>query len=278
VPADVLKHDWSLGERKRGTTRRVLSVYCRHTLVRGGKPMLLSCSRRAALGVVLSTWSAVLPAALIAQSQPDAKLADRARRAGEIVAELVREPDHAPPQSLLNKAICMAAVPRVVQAGLEIGGKVGFGLASCRTPTGWSLPTFIALKGGTFGLQIGVQASDVVLVFLNRDAPNIIGSTSFDLGGQASVAAGPVGRNLSAETDYKLTAEIYSYSRSKGLFAGINLAGTKWEIDSKANLAVYGETRAGDVSGLLRTDGTGGPALVQPFLDSLRSNVGTTKP
>src|SRR5437773_9630137 len=108
-----------------------------------------------------------------------------------------------------------------------------------------------AVKGGTFGLQIG---------------------------GQASVAAGPVGRNLSAETDYKLTAEIYTYSKTKGLFAGINLAGTKWEIDAKANKAVYGDMRSADVKGLLATSGTGGPGLVQPFLDSLQKNIGPLKP
>src|SRR2546427_1832987 len=108
-----------------------------------------------------------------------------------------------------------------------------------------------AVKGGTFGLQIGGQAADVVLVFLNQNAPRLIAASSFDLGGQASVAAGPVGRNLSAETDYKLTAEIYTYSKTKGLFAGINLAGTKWEIDSKANKAVYGGSRSADVKGLL---------------------------
>src|SRR2546425_513506 len=94
----------------------------------------------------------------------------------------------------------------------------------------------------------------------------------------APVAAGPVGRNLSAETDYKLSAEIYTYSKTKGLFAGINLAGTKWEIDSKANLAVYGEARSGDVRGLLTTGGTGGPALVQPFLKSLQQHIGPPKP
>ena len=220
----------------------------------------------------------VLGAPVRAQSHPSPKLTDRAKRAGEVIAELVREPDHAPPQSLLDKATCVAAVPKVVQAGLGFGGKVGFGLASCRTPAGWSLPTFIGLKGGTFGLQIGGQAADVVLVFLNQDAPRLIATSSFDLGGQASVAAGPVGRNLSAETDYKLSAEIYSYSKTKGLFAGINLAGTKWEIDSKANQEVYGEGGAGDVKRLLSTSGFGGPPLVEPFLNSLRLNIGPLKP
>src|SRR3989442_3508923 len=110
-----------------------------------------------------------------------------------------------------------------------------------------------AVKGGTFGLQIGGQAADVVLVFLNQDAPRLIATSSFDLGGQASVAAGPVGRNLSAETDYN------SYSKTKGLFAGINLGGTKWEIDSKANQEVYGEGGAGDVKRLISTSRSRGP-------------------
>ena len=236
--------------------------------------MPLCLSRCFALGVQLGL---LVPAAQ-AQSQPNEKLAERAQRAGEIVAELVKEPDHSPPQSLLEKATCVAAVPEVVQVGLGLGGKVGFGLASCRTPGGWSLPTFVGLKGGTFGLQIGGQSADVVLVFLNQNAPRLIAASSLDLGGQASVAAGPVGRNLSAETDYKLTAEIYTYSKTKGLFAGINLAGTKWEIDSKANKAVYGESRSADVKGLLATSGTGGPGLVQPFLNSLQKNIGPLKP
>jgi lipid-binding SYLF domain-containing protein len=229
-------------------------------------------SRSTVLGV-FPALLAVLPAGGFAQSQPNQKLRDRATRAGEIVAELVKEADHAPPQSLLNKATCVAAVPEVVQVGLGVGGKVGFGLASCRTRAGWSLPTFMGLKGGTFGFQIGGQSADVVLVFLNQNAPRLIASSSFDLGGQASVAAGPVGRNLSAETDYKLSAEIYSYSKTKGLFAGINLAGTKWEVDSKANKAVYGEARGANVRRLLARSGAGGPALVQPFLRSLQKNV-----
>ena len=222
---------------------------------------------------ILPALLAVLPAGGAAQTQPSEKLRERAKRAGEIVAELVKEADHAPPQSLLNKATCVAAVPEVVQVGLGIGGKVGFGLASCRTPAGWSLPTFMGLKGGTFGLQIGGQSADVVLVFLNQSAPRLIASSSFDLGGQASIAAGPVGRNLSAETDYKLSAEIYSYSKTKGLFAGINLAGTKWEIDGKANKAVYGKRQGSDVRRLLGRSGAGGPELVQPFLRSLQENI-----
>jgi len=227
--------------------------------------------------VTVGVFSALLAVPLSAplRSDQQSKLAERSRRAGEIIGELVREPDHAPPRSLLERATCVAAVPEVVQVGLGgVGGRVGFGLATCRTTGGWSLPIFVALKGGTFGLQIGGQSADVVLVFLNTNAPRLIASNSFDLGGQASVAAGPVGRNLTAETDYKLNAEVFSYSKTKGLFAGIDIAGTKWEIDSKSNEAVYGP-KGHDVAALLSEPATAQatPSLVQPFVDSVRHNV-----
>jgi lipid-binding SYLF domain-containing protein len=211
-------------------------------------------------------------------AQDSDKLADRARRAGEVLAELVRVADSAPPASLLRQATCVAAVPGVVQVGLGVGGRVGFGLASCRRGSGWSAPTFMALKGGSIGLQIGGQSADMVLVFTNENAAKTIAASTFNLGGQASVAAGPVGRNVSAETDYKARAEIYSYSKTKGLFAGINLAGTKWEVDTKANTRVYGPlpTTTADhdgVSALLARDGSSAPALVQPFIASLGQHM-----
>jgi lipid-binding SYLF domain-containing protein len=210
-----------------------------------------------------------------AAAQDTDKFADRAQRAGEVLSELLSVPDHSPPEGLLKQATCVAVVPGVVQAGLGIGGRVGFGLASCRLGDGWSAPTFMGLKGGSIGLQIGGQAADMVLVFVNQNAARTIASTSFNLGGQASVAAGPVGRNLSAETDYHARAEIYSYSKSKGLFAGISLAGTKWEIDTKANDKVYGNAlkRGGKdrngVAALLASGGGSAPALVQPFVSAL---------
>jgi SH3 domain-containing YSC84-like protein 1 len=239
-------------------------------------PVLLGvhAQRGCVLGAVVAALLSALPLVAVGQGPLDAKLAARAERAGEIISELVREPDHSPPRSLLARAVCVAAVPGVVQVGLEVGAKVGFGMASCRTPGGWSLPTFVALKGGTFGLQIGVESADVVLVFLNENAPRILGASSFDLGGQASAAAGPIGRDLAAETDYKLSAEIFSYSRTKGFFAGIDLAGTKWEIDREANEAAYGPTGGGSASNLLQTGAGQGPALVQPFITSLERNIG----
>jgi SH3 domain-containing YSC84-like protein 1 len=184
-------------------------------------------------------------------------------------------PDRSPPKSLLESATCIAVVPGVVQAGFGIGGRFGFGLASCRTPSGWSLPTFVGLKGGSVGFQIGGQAADIVLVFVNKDAGRLASST-FDLGAGASVAAGPLGRNLSAETDYKLKSEIYSYSKSKGLFAGVSVSGTKWEVDDDANRAVYASAgeNAKSVAKMLATGGASAPATVRPFLESLAKNVG----
>ena len=227
----------------------------------------------------------------------DDQLAERARRAGEVLSELTSVPDSAPPRALLNEAVCVAVVPGVVQAGFGIGGKAGFGLVSCRTGagagagagasagTGWSWPSFIGLKGGSIGFQIGAQSADIVLIFVNENAPRTVAASSFDIGGEASVAAGPMGRAVSAATDYRGQAEIYSYSKSKGLFAGIKIAGTKWEIDYSANEKAYaaapdslrGGTHA-SVATELRTPGREAPAIVQPFLQSLQEHVAKGSP
>jgi len=215
----------------------------------------------------------------VARAQ-DEQLADRAKRAGEVLSELVSVPDRSPPKALLREAVCVAVVPGVVQAGFGVGGRAGFGLVSCRAGGDWSWPSFVGLKGGSFGLQIGAQSADVVLIFMNQNAPKIIAGSSFDLGGEASVAAGPMGRDVSASTDYKAQAEIYSYSKSKGLFAGIKIAGTKWEIDYAANKKAYASSGAAldggtsaSVGKELNTDGGQAPSIVQPFLASLRKNV-----
>lgn len=233
--------------------------------------------------------STIVAAAAAAGASPlqaqDDQLAERAKRAGEVLSELTSAPDSAPPNALLNEAVCVAVVPGVVQAGFGVGGKAGFGLVSCRTGTGWSWPTFIGLKGGSFGFQIGAQSVDVVLIFVNENAPRTVAASSFDIGGEASVTAGPLGRAVSAATDYRAQAEIYSYSKSKGLFAGIKIAGTKWEIDYAANKKAYasapdslqGGTHA-SVAKQLETNGSEAPAIVQPFLQSLQQHVAKSAP
>jgi lipid-binding SYLF domain-containing protein len=208
------------------------------------------------------------------------QLTDRAKRAAEVLSELTSLPDRSPPVTLLKEAVCVAVVPGVVQAGFGVGAKAGFGLVSCRTGIGWSWPSFVGLKGGSFGLQIGAQSVDVVLIFVNENAPRTVSSSSFTIGGEASVAAGPLGRDVGAATDYRAEAEIYSYSKSKGLFAGIKIAGTKWEVDYSANKKAYtsvadslqGGTPA-SVARQLQTNGSAAPAIVQPFLQSLQLHV-----
>jgi len=233
--------------------------------------------------VAIALASQLVPTSARAQDKDDDKFSKRAQRASEVLSELVSVPDRSPPKSLLNSATCIAVIPGVVQAGLGVGGRFGFGVASCRTENGWSAPVFVGLKGGSFGFQIGGQSADVVLVFVNKNAQRLASST-FDIGAGASVAAGPVGRNLSAETDYKAKAEIYSYSKTKGLFAGVSLSGTKWESDYDANKAVYGGAsglpsggNSKSVSELLSTDGDKAPADLRVFVESLKKNVGEGK-
>ncbi|MCE6987796.1 lipid-binding SYLF domain-containing protein [Dyadobacter sp. CY323] len=144
------------------------------------------------------------------------------------------------PAQLLNLSKGVIIIPKMINAGLMLGGKYGRGLAMVKKANGdWSDPVFITITGGSIGAQIGVQAVDLVLVFKNSKTLMEIGKGSFTLGGDLSVAAGPMGRSSSAQTDYKLEAEVYSYSRSKGLFAGITLNGAALAVDEKANSAFY---------------------------------------
>ena len=145
------------------------------------------------------------------------------------------------PQQLLEITQGIIVIPKLLNAGFVVGGKRGRGIAVVKREDGsWTDPVFITLTGGSIGFQIGVQSVDLVLIFKDRETLEKIGKGSFTLGGDASVTAGPVGRNSSASTDYKLEAEVYSYSRSKGLFAGISISGSALDVDSKSNQAFYG--------------------------------------
>ncbi|KQS26820.1 lipid-binding SYLF domain-containing protein [Dyadobacter sp. Leaf189] len=144
------------------------------------------------------------------------------------------------PAQLLNISKGVIIIPKMINAGLMVGGKYGRGVAMVKKENGeWSDPVFITITGGSIGAQIGVQAVDLVLVFKNSKTLLEIGKGSFTLGGDLSVAAGPMGRSSSAQTDYKLEAEVYSYSRSKGLFAGITINGAALAVDTKANNEFY---------------------------------------
>ena len=166
---------------------------------------------------------------------------DRANNASRVLSEILRIPEESIPSKLLNEAQAIAVIPDVVKAGFVVGGRRGKGLVAVRGSDGtWSNPSFIILTGGSVGFQVGVQSADVILVFRNARGVDSIVNGKFTLGGDASVAAGPVGRSAQASTDEQLKAEIYSYSRARGLFAGISLDGAVMQIDKKANAAMYG--------------------------------------
>jgi lipid-binding SYLF domain-containing protein len=147
------------------------------------------------------------------------------------------------PEQMLKVTEGIIIVPRLINGGFVLAAKRGKGIAMVKLADGsWSNPVFVTITGGSVGLQAGVQSVDLVLIFKSRETLEKIGRGSFTLGGEISATAGPVGRNSTASTDYKMEAEVYSYSRSKGLFAGISLSGSAISVDSKANEAFYGKT------------------------------------
>ena len=165
----------------------------------------------------------------------------RARDASRVLSEILRIPEDSIPTKMLEESQAIAVIPNVMKASFVVGGRRGRGLIAIRGKDGtWSNPAFITLTGGSFGFQAGVQSADVILVFRNAKGVDSIVNGKFTLGADASVAAGPVGRSAQASTDEQLKAEIFSYSRARGLFAGISIDGAVMQIDKKANVAVYG--------------------------------------
>lgn len=176
------------------------------------------------------------PHAALAQSREE----QRVQNITKVLAETQAMPDQQLPDWLLERAQGIAVIPEVIKVGLGVGGRGGRGVMLVRTPTGeWSNPSFITLAGGSFGWQAGVQSSDVVLVFTTRKGVEGITGGKFTLGADASVAVGPVGRQVSGATDVTFDAEVYSYSRAKGLFGGVAIDGTVISIDHRANAAYY---------------------------------------
>jgi len=166
----------------------------------------------------------------------------RAENAVRVLKEVMMAPDKAIPHDLLQNAHAIAVIPDVIKAGFVVGGRHGQGLIAVKTRDGtWSNPSFVSLTGGSVGFQAGVSSTDVVLVFRTQRGVDSIVHGKFTLGADASAAAGPVGRTAQASTDAQLKAEIYSYSRARGLFAGVALDGSAITIDNDANLAVYGD-------------------------------------
>jgi lipid-binding SYLF domain-containing protein len=181
---------------------------------------------------------------LVGYAHAQDKEKDRVENAGRVMQEILAAPDSIP-QSVLDKADCVVVLPSVLKFAIGIGGSYGRGVMTCRggkTFHGpWGAPTMMALEGGSFGLQLGGQATDFVLLLMNSRAASSILTSKVKLGGDASAAAGPVGRTASAETDVAMQAEILSYSRARGLFAGISLAGSTLRPDNDANKKLYGK-------------------------------------
>jgi lipid-binding SYLF domain-containing protein len=199
---------------------------------------------------------------------PDTKEgASQATKSAKVLSEIMGAPDKGIPTDLLAKAECVAVFPGVVKGGFIVGAQAGRGVASCRTPSGWSAPAYFELKGGSIGLQAGGQATDFVLLFMNESGMKSLLSDKFEVGGEASVAAGPVGRTTSATTDAKFDAEILSYSRSKGLFGGVSLKGSVISPDKSDMEGTYGKGMKADT--ILAANKNRAPAEVQVFPNTL---------
>ena len=211
--------------------------------------------------------AALLALAPIGWAGSSADTTDRLENAAKVLHEIMAAPDSGIPEEVLDHAKCIAVVPHMVKGGFIVGAEQGRGVATCRTAHGWSAPAFFVITGGSWGLQIGVEGVDLVMVIQNDKGMQQLLSSKFQLGGNASAAAGPVGRHASANTDWKLDAEVLTYSRAKGVFAGLDLSGAAIRQDNDAMKAVYGP----DVNqrAVLDGDVKATPAAT-PFLAAVR--------
>ena len=170
----------------------------------------------------------------------ESKATDRVQAAADVLNEIQSAPDSGIPENILSKSECVAVVPSMLKGGFVVGAKYGRGLASCRTPKGWSTPAFFTIKGGSVGFQIGGQAVDLVMLIMNNDGMQHLLSSQFALGADASVAAGPVGRHTEGNTDWKMRAQVLTYSRARGVFAGVSLNGAVVKQDKDSTREFYG--------------------------------------
>jgi len=166
---------------------------------------------------------------------------DRMDRSVNVLHAIMATPDKGIPEEVLSNAKCILVVPDLVKGGFVFGGKHGRGVATCRTADGWSAPAFVSVGGGSWGLQIGIEDVDLVMLVMNDQGLQHLLSSKFELTGEGSVAAGPVGRHASAGTDWKMNTEMLTYSRSKGVFAGLTLEGAVVEQDNDSTRAIYGK-------------------------------------
>src|SRR5437868_1036850 len=201
-----------------------------------------------------------------AADEKETKAADRVQAAAQVLDEIQGAPDKGIPQEVLGSAECVAVVPSLLKGGFIVGAKYGRGLASCRTAKGWSAPAFFVVTGGSVGFQIGGQAVDLVMLIMNKDGMKHLLSSEFALGADASVAAGPVGRHAEGNTDWKMRAQVLTYSRARGIFAGVTLNGAAIKQDKDSTREFYGHmvTTKASLMGEVEP-----PPAANPFLSTL---------
>ncbi len=202
----------------------------------------------------------------VAADTGDNKAVQRVQSAADVLNEIQGTPDKGIPEDVLGSAECVAVVPSMLKGGFIVAARYGRGVASCRQAKGWSAPAFFSIEGGSVGFQIGGQAVDLVMLIMNKQGMNNLLSSKFQLGADASVAAGPVGRHAAGDTDWKMRAQVLTYSRARGIFAGVSLDGARIHQDKDSTREFYGRMVP------FRTSLTGeisSPDAAHPFLSTL---------
>ena len=198
--------------------------------------------------------------------------AKRAQKAADVLGAMLKAEDREIPEYLLSKAEGIAVIPHVVKGAFMVGGRFGKGLVSARRDDGtWSAPVYVDIGGASYGFQIGVEATDLVLVFVEKGGLEALLKDKLELGGNATIAAGPLGRKASVGTNVTLDSAIYSYSRTKGVFAGVSLEGAVLNVDGSANQEIYGKEMTADQ--ILNGKDVATPKAAMPFLEALRTYV-----
>src|SRR6201997_2102626 len=220
--------------------------------------------KKTAFLTLIAVWFCSV--AFAADEAKESKAVDRVQASADVLNEIQSAPDSGIPQEVLGSAECVAVVPSMLKGGFIFGAKYGRGLASCRTPKGWSSPAFFTIAGGSFGFQLGGQAVDLVMLIMNNEGMQRLLSSQFALGADASVAAGPVGRHAEGNTDWKLKAQVLTYSRARGVFAGVSLNGAVVKQDKDSTREFYGHmvTTKAALTGEVEA-----PAPAHPFLSTL---------
>ncbi len=202
-----------------------------------------------------------------ADDKDDSDINKRIEASANVLNEIMATPDKAIPDKVMNDAVCVAVVPSMIKIALGFGGSHGKGVATCRTGHGWSAPAPITITGGSWGLQLGGQAVDLVMIVTNDQGMQHLLSSKFKIGADASAAAGPVGRDAAADTDWKMKAEVLTYSRARGVFAGIDLNGSAVTQDKDETRILYGKMVPFET--ILKGD-IAPPAGAAPFLAAVR--------